>query len=160
MLYCNAIAAISECSGAQRCYDVADADRWDKHGNKAPQSERVEAYIAAVDDGESEAVKPLQKKLKALKKAHKHVVHAVNKDRSNKKDPRALAMAEFLLDTVLLEKQFKLIVATKDEGVEYTRAEIVAFARTADELVRSSMSILRGEWVPGQASALLCSPQI
>jgi uncharacterized membrane protein YgcG len=96
----------------------------------------------------------MQKKLKALKKAHKHVTHAVHMDKSNKKDPRAPAMAEFLLDTEMLEKQFKLIVATRDEGVEYTRTEIVAFARTADELVRSAMAILRGEWKPGRAGAL------
>lgn len=133
---------------------MIDAERWDRHGNKATRTERVAAYIVAVDDGESEAIKPLQKKMKELKKAHKHVTHAVHLDRSAKKDPRSPAMAEFLLDTTLLEKQYKLIVATKDEGVEYTRSEIVAFARTADELVRSAMSILRGQWVGGRTSSL------
>lgn len=133
---------------------MSDADRWDRTGTKALRSERVAAYVRAVDDGEAAAIKPLQQKVKALTSVRKRVRHAVQTDRSTKKDPRAAAMSEFLLDTTLLEKQFKLIVATKDEGEEYTRSELVAFARTADELVRSAMSILRGEWKDGRATAL------
>lgn len=147
-----------ECSfdflSARCCGNVSDADRWDRNGNKAQRNERVAAYVTAVDNGEADAIKPLVLKVKALKKAHKHVVHAVHTCKSTKKDPLSPAMAEFLSNTTSLEKLFKLIVATKDEGDEYTRSEIVAFARTADELVRSATSILRGEWQPGRASAL------
>lgn len=57
------------------------ADRWDRDGSRASKSERVMFYITAVDDGEASAVKPLQIKLKELRKAHKHVERAVHLDR-------------------------------------------------------------------------------
>eukprot|EP01047_Picozoa_sp_COSAG01_P090028 COSAG01_NODE_21975_length_877_cov_1.340617_3_plen_77_part_01 len=60
-------------------------------------------------------------------------------------NPVRSAMADFLTNTDTLEGQLAAIIATKDEGVQYTRLELVAFARTADELTRTRKSILRGK---------------
>lgn len=121
------------------------AKSWDPKCVKAPRGETLNLYLAALDDGEADAIKPLRELVQDLQVGRMRVISAVIKDRNPKKDPRTPAMAEFLTNTDNVEAQLADIIATKNEGVQYTRLELVAFARSADELTRTRKSILRGK---------------